>query len=343
MTDRARKGDSTRTEEDAATVALSTRELNTDEGRTRWVDTLEQTYCEMDVAWPEPERHFDAEWGGRPFGDLHVSTVRADPHTVVRSPAMIESDSDGDYLLCIVTEGRAEVRQSGRATKLDHGSFAVIDCATPFVFHSPTEFEQVVVRAPRELLTSRLPRRTIDSLTARAIPGRSGAGSLVSHLLLDIAAMDAQLPTGSAVSFSSSALDMLVTAFAEGPIPISGTELNHAQDLARVQHAIEKHLHDPDHSLSDIAAELGMSVRYIQKLFSTSGLTPHAWLYRVRLERARKYLLATDLTVADISERVGFRDVSHFSRTFRSRFGVSPGQYRKGRDEHPLHPDPGRR
>ncbi len=55
-----------------------------------------------------------------------------------------------------------------------------------------------------------------------------------------------------------------------------------------------------------------MSLRTVHKLFSAAGTATRAWLYQPRLERARKYLLTRDLYVADISDRAGFRDVSHF-------------------------------
>ena len=68
---------------------------------------------------------------------------------------------------------------------------------------------------------------------------------------------------------------------------------------------------------------------HIHKLFSLTGTTPRTWLYQLRLDRARGQLLDTDSTVAEISDRVGFRDVSHFSRAFRKRFGVSPAHFRE--------------
>ncbi|MBJ8344581.1 AraC family transcriptional regulator [Antrihabitans sp. YC2-6] len=331
MADSAQKRASTRTAAAAPDIALNTRELDVSEGRSRWNETINRLYGDMDVNFTTPSQLFDGEWGGRAFGDLHVSTIRAQSHVVHRTPGMVRDDSDRDYLLVMITDGQVEVQQFGRTTVLENGAFAVLDCGAPFVFEARGDFRQVVARAPRDLLTARLPQRTMNGLTARNIPGGTGGGALFGHLLRDIAALDSPLPAGSAMSFSSSALDMLVTLLADSSAALSSTGLSHAEDLARVQQAIERTLHDPDHTLADIGAELGMSVRYIQKLFSTYGTTPRAWLYQSRLERARKYLVATDLTVVEVSERVGFRDVSHFSRTFRSRFDVSPGQYRRDR------------
>lgn len=331
MTGDARNDGSTRTGTSEPTVTISTRELDTREGQQIWASALESTYCELGLDWGDPRRHFDGELIGRQFGDLYVSTVRADPHTVLRTPAMIDSDAGEDYLLCVVTSGHVQVRQDGRESELDHGSFTLLDPARPFTFHSPIEFEQVVVRTPRTLLTSRLPLRAVETITANAISGRAGAGSVVSNFLQHIAVLDSGMASAAAVSFSSSAMDMLVTALADGPLQVSPTEVAHMQDLRRAQHALETHLHDPDRSISDVARDLGMSVRYLQNLFRHADTTPTNWLYQARLERARKLLLSTEITINELSTQVGFRDVSHFSRTFRRQFGTSPGQYRRER------------
>ncbi|MBF6069788.1 AraC family transcriptional regulator [Nocardia farcinica] len=325
MAERERSGDCARTE---ALVSLRTSELDSREGRTQWSSTLERLYCEMDVAWPDPHRHFDAEWGGRPFGDLHVSTIRADAHTVVRSPAMIGSDEHVGHLVCLVTEGRVEVRQAGRTTVLEDGAFALLDCAAPFVFHSPAPFRQVVVRTPTELLTARLPGRIVEHGTARAIGGDTGAGELVGRFLRDLSTTTAPISPGAALSLASSTVDMLATALADGPVPTGAAQLHRTEDLAYVQRVIEQQLHDPELTLAQVAAEAGMSLRTVQKLFSAAGTTPRTWLYQARLERARKYLVTTQMSVAQVSECAGFRDVSHFSRTFRAAFGTSPGRYR---------------
>lgn len=48
----------------------------------------------------------------------------------------------------------------------------------------------------------------------------------------------------------------------------------------------------------------------------------------LRMERASSLLLETNLPVADICDRVGYRDISHFQRTFRTTYATSPSAYR---------------
>ena len=329
MTESAPMVDSVCTDDSGKQVVLSTRGLASTERRVRWADTLEATYCEMDVDWPDKKGPFEADLAVRSLGELTVSLVRADPHAVVRTPAMIRSDPSDDYLLCLIRRGSAVLRQNGSEAVLEHGAFAILDATTPFVVDGTTSFEQVVVRSPRELLATRLPSHTMDHITGSGFSGQVGIGRIVSRLLVELATTAEPLSLRSSLSVAGSALDLLATAIGESAPPTRSTRRVHAQDLRSVQRAMERHLHDPDHTTAEISAELGMSVRYIHKLFSTAGTTPRAWLYELRLEQARNQLLTTDLTVAEISEHVGFRDVSHFSRAFRRRFDSSPAQFRR--------------
>lgn len=78
------------------------------------------------------------------------------------------------------------------------------------------------------------------------------------------------------------------------------------------------------------AAKLGMSVRTLERLFDRYlGHSPAVEIGRVRLERARDLLTATELPLADIAERAGFAHVESLHRIFKKRFTMSPGGYRR--------------
>ena len=59
-----------------------------------------------------------------------------------------------------------------------------------------------------------------------------------------------------------------------------------------------------------------------------TGMTPYAWLKRLRLERG-KLLLARGLPVSEVALAVGFFDQSHFHHGFRQAFGLTPADYRQ--------------
>ena len=81
---------------------------------------------------------------------------------------------------------------------------------------------------------------------------------------------------------------------------------------------------------ANAAAKLGMSVRTLERLFDRYiGHSPAVEIGRVRLERARDLLTATDLPLADIAQRAGFTHVESLHRVFKKRFKMSPGGYRR--------------
>jgi AraC-like DNA-binding protein len=81
-------------------------------------------------------------------------------------------------------------------------------------------------------------------------------------------------------------------------------------------------------TLDDLATVCGVGRFQFLKLFKRSvGMTPHAWLIRLRLERACSLLNKNQRVIADVAQEVGFYDQSHFNRAFREAFGVAPSSY----------------
>jgi len=59
------------------------------------------------------------------------------------------------------------------------------------------------------------------------------------------------------------------------------------------------------------------------------GMTPHAYLTGVRLEQAARLLATTDLSMLEISLRVGYASPSHFAKAFKTWTGLTPREYRQ--------------
>ncbi len=79
----------------------------------------------------------------------------------------------------------------------------------------------------------------------------------------------------------------------------------------------------------DIASELGYHPNYVNSVFVRDmGMSLHQYLMRYRVEMAMQLLLTTQLSVADIAVKVGFRHFSHFSNCFHRLTGVAPAAYR---------------
>ena len=98
--------------------------------------------------------------------------------------------------------------------------------------------------------------------------------------------------------------------------------------LRRVTHYIQAHLGE-DLRLARLGSVVCMSPYHFARLFQHStGLPPHRFVVRTRIDRAILLLAAGDLPIARIARLVGFRTPSHFSTVFRRLTGTTPGAYR---------------
>ena len=94
-----------------------------------------------------------------------------------------------------------------------------------------------------------------------------------------------------------------------------------------IARAIERLRHDFDQPLrvEQLARELGMSVSGFHQHFkAVTALSPLQFQKRLRLQEARRLMLADDLDAQVAAYRVGYRDASHFNREYKSLFGVPP-------------------
>ena len=82
-------------------------------------------------------------------------------------------------------------------------------------------------------------------------------------------------------------------------------------------------------SLDDLAASVGLSAWHFSRRFKADfGLSPHAYLIRRRIDRARLLLGRRGQPLKAIAQDCGFADQSHFCRTFRRIVGVTPARFR---------------
>ena len=83
-------------------------------------------------------------------------------------------------------------------------------------------------------------------------------------------------------------------------------------------------------AITELAASAQLSVSQLTRLFHLdTGLSPGAYVHRLRMSTARVLLESTSLSVRDIMHQVGVADRSHFARDFRRAYGLSPRSFRK--------------
>jgi AraC-like DNA-binding protein len=231
-----------------------------------------------------------------------------------------------DYYYAIFqVAGRSTLIQNDQVVQLAVGDVALLDAARPAAYFSENGSAQW-----RSLY---LPRHSlVCDLGVEPQGGLFGCGrTRAARLLFDLVS-DADKVGGSAYSLVNSYMqlavyDLLGALFA--PSDPGHTSRQSDKLFARIRNIIKDGFADPDFGPREAAAEAGISLRYLQKLFTERDSTFGEFIYTLRLEHAARLLyrrasLQTSQPLSEIAYACGFRDYTHFARKFRHRFGYSP-------------------
>ena len=92
---------------------------------------------------------------------------------------------------------------------------------------------------------------------------------------------------------------------------------------------LQEHLAE-EVSLAVLAEEFHLNPQYISQLFKSEiGVGFLAYLTNIRMEQAKKLLLTSSLSIAEVSERSGYADYRVFTKVFKKAEGITPSQYRR--------------
>jgi AraC-like DNA-binding protein len=234
--------------------------------------------------------------------------------------------------LAVLIEGRATLDNGDAGIAIAPGDilFGPTGLAAKLTFHTP--FRQLFIKVPNVALSPRLVAPL--ALPLGVLPGSLGINRVFSQMLLALSETLDSLTTEQLRPIELSLTEFLLTCLtSQQTTPLVGCSTNsRTTKLHSICQTIEANLSDPDLNPVVIAQEQNVSLRYLQKLFSQSGSTFSNYVRLRRLERCRADLASpvyAQMSVTEICFRWGFNGSAHFSRTFRSQYGVPPRDYRR--------------
>jgi AraC family transcriptional activator of tynA and feaB len=213
--------------------------------------------------------------------------------------------------------------QNDQAVALNVGDIALVDSARPVTYLSAeTPGQWLALRFPRKSLVSHL-----GSEPGGGSRRRDGmlAGSLLFNLVMHAANNPAPSPTDSEIYMHLAIYNLVGALFAcSDPWSASHTD----KVFARVCGIIKTRFSDPELGPVEVADEVGISLRYLQKIFAVRGSTCSHFIQSLRLDHAARLLHQRRSQkrppLSEIAHASGFLDYNNFSRVFRQRFGYPP-------------------
>jgi AraC family transcriptional activator of tynA and feaB len=241
----------------------------------------------------------------------------------------VRLDDQDDYKAVFQVAGQSTIYQNDQCVQLAMGDVALIDAAQPVTCVSDDgSMRRLALSLPRRSLVSHLEFEPQGGACRRS-------GTSAGRLLYEVV-FDALTGGGSACppidSYMQLAVYNLLGALFAPPDSPSLSSGPANKLFMRIRGLIKDHFADPDFGPAEAASDAGISLRYLQKLFTQRGSTCTEFIYSLRLNYAarlleRRRLLSISEPISAIAYACGFRDYTHFARKFRHRFGYSPGAH----------------
>ncbi|MEY2875151.1 MAG: hypothetical protein RLZZ373_2522 [Pseudomonadota bacterium] len=190
------------------------------------------------------------------------------------------------------------------------------------------------VLAPQDKLQLLVPRSHLERLVPALVPDlgwmklpRRGALPTLARVCMEsLWQQRLGLDQDELQLAAESALDLL----GRGLRPSKATHRAKANRFVQVLDYVDHELDDPALAPTSIAHRFGCSVRSLHALFAEHGTSVASEIRQRRLERCRDDLagMVRSDRIGELALRWGFSDAAQFSKLFRSKYGVSPRQYR---------------
>ncbi len=254
------------------------------------------------------------------------------------SDALSQAAAHYEYEVILVTAGTAQAVIQQKTYSLSHGSLMFISSLERHHFLiGEAPYSRYVVTVSGKLILSYLndpelvsifiqrPKdfshviRLAEDTYAKLLP-------LFEQLAAEYLSQDSLYVSKSAALFT----EVLIELYREAPgfFPMRGHSAM-SDAVMNAQRYINEHF-DRNLTLQEIADSLYVSRHSLSIAFKDIvGTTFKEYLILLRISEAKKLLITTDLSVADISEQVGYVNVNNFVKIFRERELVTPLQYRK--------------
>ncbi len=304
-----------------------------DKGRLtgpQWQSVVSDTFFPLDTTYTSPQE-FHGELDSWTLGILGLSQMRCDGILYKRHKRHFLEEVDSSLLITIPRIGEVGFSQNERKATCSPGSFLVERGDSPYEFWHEQTNELLVLKVPTESVHTRI--GPTDRLGALSFNGTQGVAGLFLDVVKTTAVHVDTLDESARSAAGMHILDLLCLAIrSDDRILDSNISSIRAAHLHRAEQFIRDNLGDHDLSPGNVANACNVSLRYLQQLFLDADKSISGFIREKRLVRSYEDLSVNGaaMTVAEIAQKWGFSDQPQFNKAYRSHFGCTPTDTRKG-------------
>lgn len=263
------------------------------------------------------------------IGDIRLISFCGTPLGGTRGAAEISRDENSFIGILFQRGGSTCCQEADRRAIVAPGDIAIWHSGRPLNFEMPDNFNKVCMVVPVARFESVLPNA--ESYNGLHLKAETRLASLLGAYLGSLADNTAHEdePCGD-VSAMDVTLELLSATMIASRRP--HRDGSRSSLFERIIRFIDHRLDDPALSPALVASANGISIRYLYLLFGEQEQTVSGWIRSRRLARCRAELGDTknQSSITEIAYKWGFSDSAHFSRLFKSAYGMSPRAFRSG-------------
>jgi AraC-like DNA-binding protein len=311
----------------ATVYRLSTDDVPPSERLAFWNDAFARAYQPL-VIDAEPDG-FQGALTWLRAGELEIASVKSTPLAVRNTASATKSPGDESaFSIQVVHSGRCRLRHAGIETFAETGDIIVAEAGRRYELAFSEPVQGLVLSPPWARFGGYA--EALEALVGQRLDVSRGSGAVLSTFLRSLWDQLVECEGEEWPESASEVIWDLLASVLEGE-PGAAVAAGRADELRRKARAlVDARLFDPAFHSAAMAEGLGVSARYLQLVFAEVGTTPSRFLLARRLDAAAARLRrpGTPCRITDVALECGFSDLSHFSRAFRRRFGVSARAYR---------------
>ena len=294
-----------------------------------WREAICEIYLQVDCL-AEKQNDYAGFVREARLGAVTLTDTLCSPQLIARKAQHIAHFGKDCYYLGIERLGEFNIHQADSSFPLRPGIGSLYYANEPYSLHCSLKTRQFWVELPRESFDRRFGSRRPPLLTP--IDLSRGLGRIAAEFCATLAEESANVDDASRELLGEQFMDILTLALSGEPGRQSEDEKSvQLVRLRSVKAYIESNLSDPNLSLTTIAKQNGISLRYLHQLFRHADTSVSEWLRFRRLQRCYDLLTSprhSHQSITEIAYSLGFSSSSHFSNLFRAQFNVRPSDVR---------------
>lgn len=290
-----------------------------------WRQAMAEVYYRLDIrpAHADSVRGELLDWQS---GTIGVSSFKADAQRVIRHASAAKADRTEDFVFLFPTRKLLRYQQRGRDGLVQPGHVLLLNAAEPYVVDVPDGSENITIKIDREHLIHR--HHDIDDLCATG----NFANPLLVPAIVTLGEQVLKLQSSAHTARIQDCIVDLLCLMLEFREPSDRSHLVREALGTSLFNSISAYIRRrmADHSLTPerAAADHKISLRYLHKIFQHHGSSFRQVLQEERLQQAHLLIVEGGrrgkINLGEVAFRCGFASQSHFSVSYKRRFGLSP-------------------